>query len=167
MGVNISAMGRLGGLAIAGLAIVSIGACGPFCGSGKVSVTNAHVDSTSKCPNPADKFAYKVHGSIDVDNPSSKTLTIKSMTEESTTVAIHGSWSGQVGAKGSESIDDFSPTSIKSGDKATVKFTIAFNCTNSGPTQSTYGDFQFKFTVVTSGGTFNLNAANKYRLVIT
>jgi hypothetical protein len=160
-------MGRLGGLAIAGLAVFAIGACGPFCGSGKVSVSNAHVDSSSKCPNPSNRFPYQIHGSVDLDNPTSKTLTIKSMTEENTTVAIHGSWTGQLGAKGSASIDDFSPKSIKPNNKATVKFTIAFNCTSSGPTQSTYGDFQFKFTVVTSDGTFNVSPANRYRLVIT
>jgi hypothetical protein len=163
---KISAVGRLRGLVIAGLAIAAIGACGPFCMSGKVAVSNAKVDSSFQCPNPSTDHPYDVHGSIDVDNGTGNNLTIKSMSETNVTVAIHGSWSGPLNAKGGGDVANISPKSVKSGDQATIKFTIPFKCTNSGPTVSTYGEFEFKFAVVTSAGTFNLNGANKHRLVI-
>jgi hypothetical protein len=161
-------VGRYYRLAIAGLAIAAMGACGPFCLSGKVSVANARVDSTYKCPNPSNKFTYDLHGTIDVDNSTGNTLTIKSMSEVDTLIDVHGSWTiGSVGQKFGGPIDTFSPKSVKPGDKATIKFTIKFDCTNSGPSTSTYGDFDFKFTVVTSAGTFTLNGADKHRLLMS
>ena len=153
---------------IAGLAILAIGACGPFCLSGKVALTNAHVDSTYKCPNPAHDLPYDVHGGVDVDNSTRNTLTIKSMSEAGILVDVHGAWNiGSVGQKYNETISTFSPKSIKSGDKATIKFTFMFSCTSSGPAESTYGDFDLKITMVTNAGTYTISSANKHRLVIT
>lgn len=160
-------MRRLRSLAIAGLAIAAIGACGPFCLSGKVTLNNARLDSSYKCPNPANNLPYDLHGSLDMDNSTSNTLTIKSMSEAGTLVDVHGSWSiGSVGQKFDEPIATFSPKSVKSGDKATIKFTFGFRCTNSGPTTSTYGDFDLKVIMVTSAGTFTTSTF-KFRLVIT
>jgi hypothetical protein len=165
---NICGVERIERLAIAGLAIAAMGACGPFCLSGKVTVANARVDPTYSCPNPSNKFSYDVHGTMDVNNSTSNTLTIKSMSEVDTLVAVHGSWTiGSLGEKFGGPIDIFSPKSIKPGDKATIKFTIKFDCTNSGPSTSTYGDFDFKFTVVTSAGTFTLSGANQHRLAMS
>jgi hypothetical protein len=153
---------------IAGFAIAAMGACGPFCLSGKVTLSNAHVDPTYSCPNPARDLPYDLHGSLDVDNSTTKTLTIKSMSDSDTLVDVHGSWNiGSVGQKYGGPIDRFSPKSIKSGDKATIKFTTTFECTDSGPKTKTYGDFDLKFTVVTSEGTFTIKSANQHRLVIT
>ena len=95
-----------------------------------------------KCPNPATNLPYDVHGSVDLDNSTSNTLT-------------------------DAQINTFSPKSVRSGDKATIKFTVQFNCTNSGPATSTYGDFDLKFTLVTSAGTYTIASGNQHRLVIT
>lgn len=152
---------------IAGLAIATIGACGPFCLSGKVTLSNARVDASYKCPNPAKDLPYDLHGSVDVDNSTRNTLTIKSMSEASVLVDVHGAWNiGSVGQKYDQTLANFSPKSIKSGDKSTVKFIVKFNCTSSGPTESTYGDFDLKFTMVSSAGTYTITS-NKHRLVIT
>ena len=159
-------MERLRRLAIAGLAIAAVGACGPFCQSGKVTVSNARVDATFSCPDPSTKFPYEVHATIDVDNSTGNILTIKSISETDTLVAIHGSWTGSVGAQDRGPIDNYSPKSVTSGGKATIKFSVRFNCTDSGPSTGTYGDFQFKFTVVTSTGTYSINGANRHRLLI-
>jgi hypothetical protein len=149
------------------VAVAAVGACGPFCLSGKVTLSNATVDATYKCPNPANDLPYTVHGSVDLDNSTSKDLTIKTMSEAGVLVDVHGAWSiGSVGQKYDETIDTFSPKSVKSGNKATIKFTIPFNCTNSGPSQSTYGDFELKVSLVSSGGTFTTGTV-KHRLVIT
>ncbi|HEX3509404.1 MAG TPA: hypothetical protein VHW94_13550 [Candidatus Dormibacteraeota bacterium] len=160
-------MGRLRSLVVACVAVAAVGACGPFCLSGKVTLSNATVDANYKCPNPANDLAYTVHGSVDLDNSTSKDLTIKSMSEAGTLVAVHGAWSiGSVGQKYDETIDTFSPKSVKSGNKATIKFNIPFNCTSNGPAQSTYGDFELKVSIVTDGGTFTTGVV-KHRLVIT
>lgn len=160
-------MRRLRSLAIACFAIAAVGACGPFGLSGKVTLSNAHVDASHKCPNPANDLPYDVNGSVDVDNSTSSTLTVKSMSESGTLVDVHGAWSiGSVGQKYDQQVSTFSPTSIKSGDQATVKFTLKFNCTNSGPAQSTYGDFDLSIALVTSAGTYTVGSL-KHRLVIT
>ncbi len=159
-------MGRLVRLALAGIVVAAVGACGPFCGSGKVTMTNARVDPSFSCPDPATDFPYDVHVSIEVDNGTGQNVTITSISEEDTNVAVHGNWTGTLGVKGGGSIADFSPATIKSGTKATLKFTVGFNCTDSGPSTDTYGDFTFKFTIVTSAGMFTLNGANQHRLLI-
>ena len=118
--INICAVGRLRSLVIACVAVAAVGACGPFCLSGKVTLSNATVDASYKCPNPANDLAYTVHGSVDLDNSTSKDLTIKSMSEAGTLVDVHGAWSiGSVGQKYDATIDTFSPKSVKSGNKAT------------------------------------------------
>jgi len=154
--------------AIASSLLFVMAACVPICGIGaRFSLSNAHVDSTYNCPDPANNLAYKVHGSIDADNSTTKTVTIRSMSEENVTVTTVGNWTGPKGEKGGGPITDFSPKSVASGANATVHFTIAFDCTNSGPNVTTYGEFTFKFTVVTSAGTYRIDGANRHRLVIT
>jgi hypothetical protein len=143
-----------------------MGACGPFCLSGKVTLSNAHVDASYKCPNPANNLGYDLHASVDLDNSTSNTLTIKSLSEVGTLVDVFGTWNvGSVGQKFNQQINTFSPNSVKSGDKATIKFIIKFSCTNSGVTATTYGDLDFKFMLVTSAGTYTSGAA-RHRLVI-
>lgn len=152
---------------IACVAVAAVGACGPFCLSGKVTLSNATVDASYKCPNPANDLAYTLHGSVDLDNSTSKDLTIKSMSETGTLVDVHGAWSiGSIGQKYDATIETFSPKSVKSGNKASIKFAIPFNCTSSGPAQSTYGDFELKISIVSSGGTLTTGTV-KHRLVIT
>jgi hypothetical protein len=149
------------------MAVAAVGACGPFCLSGKVTLSNATVDASYKCPNPANDLAYTLHGSVDLDNSTSKDLTIKSMSETGTLVDVHGAWSiGSIGQKYDATIETFSPKSVKSGNKASIKFAIPFNCTSSGPAQSTYGDFELKISIVSSGGTLTTGTV-KHRLVIT
>jgi hypothetical protein len=58
------------------------------------------------------------------------------------------------------------PKTVESGNKATIKFNIPFNCTNSGPSLSTYGDFDLKISIVSSAGTL-ITGTVKHRLVIT
>lgn len=166
---KICAVGRLGSLAIACLAIAAVGACGPFCRSDKIALSNARVDPTFNCPNPSTDRPYDVHGSLDVDNGTGNSVTIKSVSEADELVDVHGAWNiGDVGTKSEDPVDTFSPKSVKAGDKATIKFVIKFICTDNGVVaRDTYGDFTFKYTVVTSAGTFTINSANKHRLVVS
>jgi hypothetical protein len=151
-------------LMTAALAIV-MGACLPLCGIGaKFAVSNGVVDANYKCPYPATNAPYRVHGSVDADNSTTNAVTIKSMSEDDTLVNTVGKWDGPTTAKGSAQVTDFSPKSVASGAKSTIHFSVGFVCTNSGPNVTTYGEFTFKFTLVTSSGTYKIDAGNRHRL---
>jgi hypothetical protein len=92
------------------------------------------------------------------------TVTIKSMTYTWTNVAVHGNWSGTLGDHGTDNVLAYSPKSVGGGNSATFKFTMGFECTNSGAGTDTYGDFSFKFTLKTSSGTYTISPGNKHRL---
>ena len=159
--------GRAFRLLLCGTLLLVMAGCVPICGIGaKLTLSNAHVDSTHTCPNPSSSRPYDVHGTIDVNNYTSNNVTIKSMSETNTNTAVHGSWSGAVGTKAGSDIKNFEPKSIGAGNTATIRFSVGFVCSNSGPTQETYGDFAFKFKVVTSSGTYNLDSTNTHRLQI-
>lgn len=144
---------------------VALGACVPFCGIGaKFTLSNAVVDSSYKCPYPATNAPYRVHGSIDVDNSTTNTVTIKSMSEDDTLVNTVGKWDGPTTAKGSAQVSDFSPKSVASGAKSTIHFSVGFVCTNSGPNVTTYAEFTFEFTLITSAGTYKIDGGNRHRL---
>jgi hypothetical protein len=159
---------RLTDAALAVGLVLVLGACVPFCGiGGKFTLSNASVDSSFNCPNPADNFPYDVHGTMNAHNSTTSTVTIRSMSEQNVTVNTVGSWTGPRGEKGGGPITTFSPKSVASGATATIHFSIPFRCTNSGPTVTTYGEFTFKFHVVTSAGSYSLDGSNRHRLVIT
>ena len=144
---------------------MTIAACGPAALTGKFTVANAKVDPAFTCPNPADNFAYDVHGTIDADNSTGSKVTIDSISSTTTTVATHGSWLGQMGETDEEPDLEYSPNSVVSGSKATIHFTIPFVCTDT-PHEGvldTYGEFSVHVLVMTSGGTFELDA-NRHRL---
>jgi hypothetical protein len=149
---------------MAGLLLV-LGACVPICGIGaKFTLSNATVDPSYKCPNPANQTPYTVHATINADNSTSNPVTIKSISETWTNVAIHGSWNGKKGDHGTTQVEQFSPKTVASGASTTIKFTIPFQCTNNGAGGDTYGDFSFNFVVVTSAGTYRMDSTNKHRL---
>ena len=145
--------------------LLALGACVPICGIGaKFALNAAHVDAQYDCPNGANRAPYDVHASIDASNTLSNTVTIKSIDEVDQIVATAGAWQGSKDAKDGGPVTDFSPKSVGSGDNATIKFTVPFICTSSGPNVTTYADFAFTFTVKTSAGTYTIAAGNHHRL---
>jgi hypothetical protein len=146
-----------------------LGACVPICGIGaKFALTNARVDSQFDCPNGSDHFPYQIHGSIDASNTLGSNVAIKSIDETDVLVATAGEWNGAkpgtAAAKAGGPITNYSPKSVASGANVTIKFSVGFVCTSSGPTVTTYGDFAFTFKVTTSAGTYTIAAANHHRL---
>ena len=151
--------------ALTAIALFVLGACVPICGIGAhVALSNARVDSVYSCPNPSTDRPYDVHASIDFDNSTNNTLTIKSITEAWQLVATAGNWDGPKSDKGTSTVKTYSPKSIAAGGMSTVRFTIPFKCTNSNPQVTTYGEFTFKFTVVTSNATYKVDSGNRHRL---
>ena len=144
----------------AAILVGAVGACGPLCGNGKLNLSNAHINPTAfTCPSGADNYGYDVKGTFDADNQSSNNITIKSMRTDATVTKLNGSWGLSVGDKSGAENVTFSPKSIGSGSKATIKFTTPWDCTNtSGAAQSnTYADFALVLTVVTTAGTYKIN----------
>jgi hypothetical protein len=150
---------------VTGLVVLAVGACGPFCLSGKVVVTNAHMDSQFSCPKGSKDLGYDAHGTLQVDNQTSHTLTIKSIASAATVVKVSGLWGGKVGDKSGADNLTFSPKTIASGSKATVKFSSPWNCSNAGGNAQTYADFSVVITVVTSSGTYKVSS-NNHRILI-
>ena len=139
-------------------------ACGPIFGIGaKFSLSNAHVDSSYTCPNPAENLPYDVRATIQAKNTLGYSVAIESISETWTNVAVHGNWSGTKGDHGTSDAKDYTPKSVGSGGNATIKFTIPFQCTNSGAGSDTYGDFSFKFVVKTNVGSYSISS-NNHRL---
>jgi hypothetical protein len=160
-----NAAGRVARTALGAIAVLTMGACVPFCGIGAhFSLSNARVDSVYTCPNLSNNRPYDVHGSIDVDNSTANRVTIKSMTEMDELVKTGGDWNGPKTAKSGGPITNYEPRSIDAGAGATIRFSVVFDCTDSGAGSGTFGEFAFKFTMATSNGTFSISAGNHHRL---
>src|SRR5256885_4504268 len=138
------------------LLMIAVGACGPFCGNGKLNLSHATLSPSSfTCPAGSTDFKYDIKGTLDADNQSSKKITVKSMSTAAVVSKLAGSWGIPVGDKsGAENIN-FSPKSIDSGSKATFKFTTPWHCSNNGGnTTETYADFKIQLVIVTDNGTY-------------
>lgn len=146
----------------------AVGACGPFCGNGKLNLSNARLTPTSfTCPLNATDYGYFLNGTVDADNQTGKNITIKSAATNVTVVKLAGSWGLKVGDKSGASNIDFTPRSIGSGQRTTIKFVTPWNCTDAGNnTVTTYADFKVVLTMVTDSGTYNVNLPN-HRMVMS
>ena len=164
-GVMLALRAQLARAVVGSALLLLLAGCVPICGIGShLKLTNARVDASYTCPYPSSNRGYDLHGTIDVDNYTNNSVAIRSLSETNVTFAIHGGWTGPLNEKGGGNITNYSPKSIAAGDKTTVHFVIPFQCTNSGPGADTYGDFSFKYKVVTTAGTFNLDGADTHRL---
>ena len=143
--------------------IGAVGACGPFCGNGKLNLSNARLNPTSfTCPVDAQDFSYDINGTVDADNQTGKAIAIKSMATSVSVAKLVGSnWSLQVGDKSGANDIVFSPKSIGSGARTTLKFTTPWSCSNSGTnTTDTYADFKIVLTMDTSNGIYKVDLPN-------
>jgi hypothetical protein len=144
------------------LLIGAAGACGPFCGNGKLNLSNGRLNPTSfTCPVNAQDYGYDIKGTLDADNQTGKDIDIKSMRTDVEVVKLAGTWSLQVGDKSGADTIDFSPKKIGSGEKTTLKFTTPWTCSDSGTNiVETYADFKVVLTLQTSNGTYKANLPN-------
>ena len=149
--------------------IGAVGACGPFCGNGKLNFANARLTPRSfTCPPGAQDFGYDIKGSVDADNQTGKKITFKSMGTTVTIVNLVGNnWSSQAGDKSTADGIAFSPKSIDSGAKQTIRFTTPWTCSDAGNnTVETYADFKVVLTMVTDVGTYDVDLPN-HRMVMS
>ncbi|HEY6117037.1 MAG TPA: hypothetical protein VI172_13865 [Candidatus Dormibacteraeota bacterium] len=140
----------------ASLLVLLIGACGPFCGNGRLNLANATLNPKEfTCPINSTNYGYDIKGTLDADNQSSNKITVKSMSTTATVQKLQGSWAIAVGDKsGAENIE-FSPRSIDPGQKTTFKLTTPWSCSNSGTNgQETYADFKIQLVIETDHGKY-------------
>jgi hypothetical protein len=141
----------------------AVGACGPFCGNGKLNLSNGKLTpSAFTCPIGAQDYGYDLKGSVDADNETSKTITVMSMATSVIVVKLAGNnWSTHVGESSGADDIAFSPKSIPSGSKTTFKFSTPWTCSDSGNNAvETYADFKVVLVMDTSNGTYRFDLPN-------
>ena len=142
---------------VATLLVGAVGACGPLCGNGTLSLSNPHINPTLySCPGNANNFEYPMDITVDAANQSSNT-TIRNAATETTVTNLSGKWSIKVGAKSGDPNLTFSPRSIGAGSKTTLTLTAIWFCTSASPGPTTYADYGIVLTLTTSNGNYSIN----------
>jgi hypothetical protein len=137
------------------------------CGSTSFALTGATVDGTYTCSVGSASTRYDLHAKISADNPTSKSVDVRSIDAVMVVSAVHGQWQQAVGTRYDAGEVQFSPRSVGANTKATLTATIPSACTN-GQHQGindNYADYSVQLTVATSAGTFHLTSQNKHRIV--
>jgi hypothetical protein len=156
---------RQAGIAVFIAATSMAASCG--FGSSTFALNSASVDATYQCPTGASNSEYDVHATIQVNNGTSNTVSIRSVDAVMTLVAVKGTWLETLGDRYTASNVTFTPSSVAGGASATVHVTIPSACTNGKtPTGgSSYGEYSVGLTVGTSAGTFTILSGNRHRIV--
>ena len=148
------------------LACVAVGLVMAGCGSTAVSIANLSVDASYTCPASASNAPYDVHATAEIDNPTSQSVTIESVSAVMVLAAVHGDWQQKVGAAYDAGQVQFTPKSVGASANGKLQVTIPSACTNGPhPGINDYGDYSVRLTVVTSAGTFKLTSTNKHRII--
>lgn len=137
------------------------------CGSSSFALTGATVDGTYTCAAGSSNTPYNLGVNISADNPTSKSVDVRSVHAVMVVASIHGAWLQPVGTRYDAGDIQFSPGSVGAGAKATLTGTIPSACTNAKHQgiSDNYGEYSVQLTVVTSAGTFHLTSSNKHRIV--
>jgi hypothetical protein len=149
-------------LAFAALAAAcSIGAPPTF------DVTGASVDSAYTCPFGSNDARYDLHGTVDVRNGTSSTVTITSVGAVMTVASVHGSWLERPGSTYEAGTVNFTPTTVSAGGSTSLHLTIPSSCTNGKApgTGTSYGEYSVALTITASTGTYKVVAGNHHRII--
>jgi len=136
-------------------------------GSQTVSVGQASVDPTYTCPTGSNDATYDVHATVSVHNPTSRAVTIKSVTADLTLKASAGTWAEKVGDRYDAGAANFTPSTVAAGATRTIDVTVRSACTN-GKTAAggkSYGDYQVALHIDTSDGNFTSTSRGFHRIV--
>jgi hypothetical protein len=141
----------------AAVLIGAVGACGPVCGNGKLNLSNPNITPTSfTCPVAANSYQYDMNGTVEADNQSGNSITIKSAATDAVVTKLNGTWGIAVGTRSGDQNVNVNPKSIGSGSKATIRFKTIWSCTNTAAKPNTYADFSLVLTLVTSAGNYKI-----------
>lgn len=129
------------------------------------SVSSASVDPSYSCPTGASNAHYDLHGTIDVRNGTSKSVTISSIDATLTLAAVKGGWLQRVGDRYDAGSVTFTPDSVDTGQSSTLTVTVPSACTGrSAGSPSASGDYAVTFTISTSAGTFKISSTDRHRI---
>jgi hypothetical protein len=136
-------------------------------GSPSLAVGAATVDPSYSCPPGSSDAAYNLNATVEVRNPTSGAVTIKTVTAEMTLQATQGTWQEKVGDRYEASNARFTPDSVAAGADTTLKVSIPSACTNgkAGNAGKSYGDYKVTLHIATSAGTFTSTSSNLHRIV--
>jgi hypothetical protein len=145
--------------------LLLLGGCS-FGSSSTFTVSSASVDQAYTCPVGARALQYDVHGTIDVHNATSKTVTISALNATMTLAAVNGGWLQKVGDRFDAGNVTYSPTSVAAGSSATLAVAVPSACTGRAAKSAVAsGDYMITFTMTTSAGKFTVDSKNKHRIV--
>jgi hypothetical protein len=150
--------------------LVIVGSLAAACSNAqpaKFSVTGASVDPTYFCPGGANNARYDLHGTVDVHNPTSGTVTIDAVSTELTLVAVQGAWLEKVGDRYDAGDATFSPKTVGAGSNKTITVTISSACTSdryeSGG--SSRGEYSVTIHLTPTAGTYTDTARNHHQIL--
>ena len=135
--------------------------------SQSVSVGQASVDPTHTCPTGSNDAAYDINATVAIHNPTSKAVTINSVTADMTLKATAGAWAEKVGDKYDAGAAKFTPSTVPAGATGTIDVTVKSECTN-GETAvggTSHGDYQVALHIDTSAGNFTSTSSGLHRIV--
>lgn len=130
-------------------------------------VVGASVDSSYTCPFGANNAPYDLHGTIELRNGTSGTVTIKSVSAVMTLASVHGSWLESPGSSYDAGAVTFTPASLAAGSSTSLRVSIPSFCTNGkAPGFGTsYGEYAVGLTIAASTGTYSIVSGNRHRII--
>ncbi len=133
------------------------------------SLDNETVDATFACPPGSNNTQYPLNASLDAHNPTSKVVTIETMTAQLKLQATKGPWLEKIGDTYDAGTATFSPETVRAGANASVKVTIASACTSDKSIIAplSFGEYAVTLHVTTSSGNFTVTSKNRHRIVAT
>ena len=133
------------------------------------SLGNVVVDATFACPAGSDNAPYQLHASVDANNPTSRAVTITSVTAQLKLQATKGPWLQKIGDTYDAGSATFAPDSVAAGAKSSIKVTIASACTSDKSIIAplSYGEYAVTLHITTSSGAYTVTSRNRHRIVAT
>jgi hypothetical protein len=136
-------------------------------GPSNFTLNSASVDQSYICPTSANDLAYTVHATIDVQNGTSSTVTIRSVAAVMIVAAVKGGWLEHVGDRYGANGVKVSPDRVSAGSSTSLAVTFPSACTNGKVpnTGASYADYSVAFTLFTSSGIHTILSQNHHRIV--
>jgi hypothetical protein len=145
--------------------VVTGGACG-FGSQATFTLDSASVDTAYSCPRGSSNATYDLHAALAAHNPTSSSVTIKTVTAKMTLAAVNGGWMQHVGDTFDAGSATFNPDSVGSSSNRTIDVVVRSACTNQlrAGQGASFADYSVSFGVSTSAGTINLTSKNRHRI---
>ena len=145
--------------------VMLVTACSSSSPAAGFSVSSANLDASYACPKGATNSPYTIHGTVQLHNPTTRTVTIEAVRADMTLAAVKGAWLEKLGDVYRVDSASFGPGIVNPGSTLTMNVGIPSACTN-GKTSTavSYGDYSVLLRVVTTEGTYSVGASHDHRI---